>query len=688
MMRAALRLSRHATAAWIVAATLSLLAGALVARQARSVLEERFRARMTSAIDREVLQFRGLTEESKAMGALRLAGRLDPDLKAAALQTDLPVALRMRPAAEMLSAMNDQLGADVSFVVNRHGTIVGEWNRGLQRSPLGQDISHREYFRESMAGRTAVSMAISQATSRRALYLSAPVFQDVDARGPVIGIVATQFYGPSLDRFLTERADMASLVLSPEGVVMVSSRPEWLLMVAGPASAERSRRLTEGLRYGRQFLDATRVPVLPFDPGASVAAIDGHPHALVARDLGWRDSAGVWRLVLVADLSAALGGPAQAGIGLLSALLCFAALAALLRGLLLRAAKHAQETALQRQGERFMTLIEHTPAGIGLITDGVVGIANPALRRLVDVRIGQPWPDVYADDASRARAQALLQSNSNSNGTSDGDGDGGGSDVELQIVDREGAHHACLATFLPVAFGQSGTLIWLTDLTDRLSAENEIRAARQSAEATTRAKTDFFANMSHEAAHADERDHRHVRAGAADRARRAAAELRGQDLPCRGDPARRDRRHPRLQPHRGRPARARAHPVRARRGAGASGAGDRSRPGGKGRGAAAERAGRPAADAGRRPVPPRPGAGPCRQACGAAQRAGRGRRGRGGGPPSGRRRNHAALQHPRQRPRAVADGSRRGWAGDRRRSTRTPPIAATWRWPCAGCWWR
>ncbi|WP_431102725.1 response regulator [Roseateles noduli] len=525
-MRAALRLSRHATAAWIVVAALSLLVGALVARQARSVLDERFRARMTAEIDREVLQFRGLTEESKAMGALRLAGRLDPDLKAAALQTDLPGALHRRPAAEMLSAMNDQLGADVSFVVNRQGVIVGEWNRGLQRSPLGQDISHREYFRESMAGRTAVSMAISLATSRRALYLSAPVFQDVDARGPVIGIVATQFYGPSLDRFLTERADMASLVLSPEGVVMVSSRPEWLLMVAGPESAERSRRLAEGRRYGRQFLDAARVPMLPFDPGASVAMIDGHPHALVARDLGWRDSAGVWRMVLVADLSAALGGPAQAGVGLLSALLCFAALAALLRGLLLRAARHAQETALRRQGERFMTLIEHTPAGIGLITDGVVGIANPALRRLVDVRIGQPWPDVYADDASRARAQALLENSGTggnghggtSDGTSDGDGDGSrggsngngngngnssnssstGSDVELQIVDREGAHHACLATFLPVAFGQSGTLIWLTDLTDRLSAENEIRAARESAEATTRAKTDFFANMSHE----------------------------------------------------------------------------------------------------------------------------------------------------------------------------------------------
>ncbi|OWQ44646.1 hypothetical protein CDL60_24525 [Roseateles noduli] len=486
MIRVATLLTRHPATAWIVAGVLSLLVGALVAEESRVLLDQRFRARMATTIDREVLLFHGLTRESKAMGALRLAGRLDPDIKSAALQTDLQVALRMRPAADALASMNDQLGADVTFVANRNGVIVGEWNRGLQRSPMGQDVSHREYFREAMAGRAAITMAVSQSTSRRAIFLSTPVFRDIDARGAVIGLVATQFYGPSLDRFLTARADMTSFILSPEGVVMVSTRPEWSLSLAGPASPERSRRLAQGLRYGRQFDDPARTPILPFDPDAADATIDGRPHALVSRDLGWRDTAGPWRMIVVADLSNALSRPAEAGIGLASALLCFAALAALLRSLALRAARHAQETALQRQGERFMAMIELTPTGIGLISDGVVSIANPALRRLVDVEIGRPWPDVYADDASRARAAALLTSN------------GTGSDVELQIVDPHGAQHACVAAFLPVDFGRSGMLIWLMDQTDRLAAEHEIRVARESAEATTRAKGDFFANMSHE----------------------------------------------------------------------------------------------------------------------------------------------------------------------------------------------
>jgi len=494
MIRIAILIARHPKPAWVAAGVLSVIVGAGIAEETRRVLDDRFRARMATTIDREVLLFHGLTQESKAMGALRLSGRLDADVKATALQTDLQVALRMRPAVDMLSAMNDQLGADVSFVANGQGMIVGEWNRGLQRSPMGLDVSHREYFREAMAGRTAVSMAVSQSTSRRAIFLSAPVFRDTDAKGPVIGVIATQFYGPSLDRFLSPHADVTSLILSPEGVVMVSTRPEWSLRLAGPASAERSRRLTEGLRYGRQFEDPAHTLSLPFDPDARDARIDGRPHALVSRDLGWRDSAGPWRMVFVADLSGVFGAPARAGVGLLSALLCFAGLAALLRSLTLRAARHAQEQALLRQGERFMAMIEHTPIGIGLISDGLVSVANPALRRLLAVEIGRPWPDAYADDASRRRAQALLE------GNVDGDGDIGGSasDVELSIVDPEGAHRDCVAAFMPVDFGRTGMLVWLMDLTDRLSAENEILAARESAESTTRAKADFFANMSHE----------------------------------------------------------------------------------------------------------------------------------------------------------------------------------------------
>ena len=133
-----------------------------------------------------------------------------------------------------------------------------------------------------------------------------------------------------------------------------------------------------------------------------------------------------------------------------------------------------------------MGLIEHTPIGIGLISDGVVSLANPALRRLVDVQVGRPWPDAYADDGSRDRAQALLERR------------GSGNDIELQILDPEGAPRACVAAFLPVNFDRSGMLVWLMDLTERLAAEQAIRVARESAEATTRAKADFFANMSHE----------------------------------------------------------------------------------------------------------------------------------------------------------------------------------------------
>ena len=486
MMRVARLLVRHRTVSWLGALLLSALFGWFVADLVRLREESAFRAAMETSADREALVLRGITEDSKAMGAVRLAGQVNPTLKIASRVTDVDRARVTRPAADVLGVLTDQIGAELSFLVNRNGFIVGEWNRGVQATPIGQDVNRREYFRQAMQGRSNVFMALSLTASRRSLYLSAPVYQGFGIGGPIVGVVSARIYGETLDRFLGAQPGMTGLLISPHGVVMASSEGGWILTLVGAPTAERSRQLGADRQYGRQFDDYARTPVLPFDPAATTAKIRGERYAVTSRRVDWGDPGGPWRLVYVSDLRGALPLEARAGIGAAAALSLFALLAALLRNLGHRVTRRALEARLEAQGQRFAEIIERAPAGIGVVSDGTVQVANPALRELVDAEVGRPWPDAYADEASRARAEALLTERAT------------GRDVELQLITPDGRQRTCLASFLPVTFQAPGTLLWLTDLTDPMAAEAEIHRAREAAESATRLRGDFLANMSHE----------------------------------------------------------------------------------------------------------------------------------------------------------------------------------------------
>ncbi len=488
MIRVARLLAGHRPLYWLAAAMLSLLAGTLTADLARRHEEAVLRAGLAAWSDRECLVLRGTTEDSRAMGAVRLAGRVNAEVKTATGVSDVNVGRLTRPAADALAVLTDHVGAELSFIVNREGRIVSDWNRGdVQPTSIGQDVRGREYFRQAMRGRSSVFIATSLTAGRRSVFLSAPIYAGTAEDGPIIGVISSRYLADHIDRFLGSRLDVTGLLISPHGVVMAASEPSWVMTLAGPALPARTRWLAATRQYGHSFDDPARVASLPFDPAQPTVTVADRRHAAVARPIDWGDPAGPWQLVYVADLRHALSLTAQLAIGALAALIAFALQAALLRHLAQRVARHALEQRLVAQEHRYLTIIARTPVGIGVIADERVQVANPALRQLIGVRVGEPWPDVYADQASRDRATAMLRGGEPREG-----------DMELALLDPDGQRHDCLAIFLPVALQQRGLLLWLTDLTDQIEAEADIRRARQAAENATRLRADFLANMSHE----------------------------------------------------------------------------------------------------------------------------------------------------------------------------------------------
>ncbi|WP_202820253.1 response regulator [Roseateles aquatilis] len=399
-------LLRHRRTAWSLAALLALSLGAVVSEVHRRSLERDFHRSLANAAQREALGLQGLTLTGKGMGAVVLAGQLNPALKAAVLITDVEVARRERPGAQALEVLARSVGAQQAYVVNGRGVIVGGWDEA-GTLPIGLDVAFRQYYRQAMRGQPNVFAGISITTGQRAFWLAAPVYAQPGQTGDIVGVVAARLYADALDRFLDTRSYAGALLVSPHGVVLAASRPEWRLGVDGEPTARRAEALTASRQFGKLFADPTRIRRLPFALGAANAEVDGNRLAVVQADVGWNDPAGPWRVVLLGDLDALEPTTTRLGVGALVALLAFGLMGASLRGLGHRSARERkdlelldQHRQLQAQHLQLQTLKEAAEESTRAKSDflanmsheirtpmnAIIGMSHLALQTTLDAR--------------------------------------------------------------------------------------------------------------------------------------------------------------------------------------------------------------------------------------------------------------------------------------------------------------
>jgi len=179
-------------------------------------------------------------------------------------------------------------------------------------------------------------------------------------------------------------------------------------------------------------------------------------------------------------------------------------------GILLRAARNHNEAIVEslrlrfdnaamirnlRESEgRFEALTEASTTAIAIIQDKKYVYANPAATRLTGYRVEELrdmsfWELLHPDDheSSRQRNEARL------------DGETIPDRLEVSMITKSGEtrwlEFSAAAMMLD---GRPATVASAVDVTERRRAEEQLRKARDEAEAATRAKSVFLANMSHE----------------------------------------------------------------------------------------------------------------------------------------------------------------------------------------------
>ncbi|MEG3168110.1 ATP-binding protein [Sphingomonas sp. LB3N6] len=193
----------------------------------------------------------GLVARDRARGALARRVGTDATLRAALFDSEvarfrlLPVALRddrdvvaaVRGDAAAIIALDRKLerlagetGAAAIYAVGRSGTAIAASNWRSAHSFVGTDYRFRRYVRDAVRTGSASQFARGTVSGRPGLYLSQRA-----AEGGVV-VVKLEFDRVEAD---WAKAGGDTYVRDPNGLVLVSSRPQWRFAITKPLSPPR-----------------------------------------------------------------------------------------------------------------------------------------------------------------------------------------------------------------------------------------------------------------------------------------------------------------------------------------------------------------------------------------------------------------------------------------------------------------
>ncbi|MEW5728417.1 MAG: ATP-binding protein [Pseudomonadota bacterium] len=155
-------------------------------------------------------------------------------------------------------------------------------------------------------------------------------------------------------------------------------------------------------------------------------------------------------------------------------------------------AEKAAEAALRESEERLRLIVDNMPVPVVMtrIADQRILFANQQVKevllRSVDP-IGALTRDFYVDPSDRDRLMEVVAR------------EGHARNFEAHLRRGDGTTFWGLISVVPTVFkGEPVLMAGISDITDRRRAEEELKEAKERAEAATHAKSEFLATMSHE----------------------------------------------------------------------------------------------------------------------------------------------------------------------------------------------
>lgn len=151
-------------------------------------------------------------------------------------------ARRLDARLELLARRTD---AAAIYAIDRDGRAVAASNWRLPTSFVGQNYGFRPYFAQAMKSGAAELFALGTVSGRPGLYLA----RRVDRDGAPLGVIVLKVEFDRLERNWA-RAPGMSMVTDRQGVILVTSRPDWRFRATHPLDARTVADARRSLQFG------------------------------------------------------------------------------------------------------------------------------------------------------------------------------------------------------------------------------------------------------------------------------------------------------------------------------------------------------------------------------------------------------------------------------------------------------
>jgi len=148
---------------------------------------------------------------------------------------------------ETINRVSDTLD---TYLMNKDGLTIAASNWNEERPFIGRNFSFRPYFKQAMKGKLGRYFALGTTSSKRGYYFAYPVRKDEE----ILGAVAIKINIDSIEQSWAAR-DEKFLVSDPDGVIFITTNPEWRFKSLIPLAKETRDRIIDSRRYQEAALD-------------------------------------------------------------------------------------------------------------------------------------------------------------------------------------------------------------------------------------------------------------------------------------------------------------------------------------------------------------------------------------------------------------------------------------------------